>query len=462
MSEIGKYIYSGRLEKSIPSHSGRLENFYSDHSSIVFSTSFRRMMQKAQVFSLESNTSVRNRLTHSLEVADIGKTIARRIGQLLVDKGLADIEDVECMQSIVENACLIHDIGNPPFGHFGEEAIKQWFKLKAPDIFRKSTDQMNYEDNCSDLLFDFYHFDGNPQGLRIVSCLHSDLGRNGLNLTYSTILASIKYPNIGMISNEKLFGGKVGIFRTEEQKYRDVCVRSGHDCGKRYFLVYVMELADDISYCLSDIADGFEKKLIFSRDFKEGIAAICKKDKVDISGLIPDRAINNFGFQVSMRVAEKVIRDACIYFVENIDKYISGDAVEIIDDIESGRVLKCFKKFARQYIYTQQEVERIEIAGEKIVEGLLDHYGRLLNMKRDDFLYFVQKGDNKKRNGLDTEWRIFNQMSKRMLSVYDTITDKKSIDREWVSRAHFIVDYISGLTDNYALESYQNFMGISL
>src|SRR5690606_21046028 len=115
------------------------EEFYSDKSRIVFCSSFRRMMQKAQVFSLESNTSVRNRLTHSLEVADIGRMLARKVGTKLRQIGvIASEEEAECIQTIVESACLMHDIGNPPFGHFGEEAIKLWFKQKGAALLGKA------------------------------------------------------------------------------------------------------------------------------------------------------------------------------------------------------------------------------------------------------------------------------------------------------------------------------------
>jgi dGTPase len=114
------------------------------------------------------------------------------------------------------------------------------------------------------------------------------------------------------------------------------------------------------------------------------------------------------------------------------------------------------------FIYTDPEVQHIEIAGSRIVEGLLDHYGRLLELPRSGFAYFVEKGELRKHSGLDTEWRIFNQLSKRMLRVYRLAAETANGEDEWLARARLIVDYISGLTDTYALHVYQNFMGISL
>jgi dGTPase len=423
------------------------------------------MMQKAQVFSLESNTSVRNRLTHSLEVADIGKTIVRGIGRLLVAKDIATAEDVECMQCIVENACLIHDIGNPPFGHFGEQAIQRWSRMTAPALLRAATEQEKPALGTSELtaLVDFQNFDGNPQGFRIVTRLHSDLDEYGLNLTHSTLLASVKYPHWGTPKPDVQFQKKIGIFESELDVYKEVCSACKHTPEKRYFLAYIMELADDICYCLSDIADSFEKRVTTWREFEAEFKKICDEKDVDGSKVLPDGAIKNFGYQVSIKASRAVIEEATQYFVDHLDDYLSGEAGELSKDIRSGDLLECFKLFARRHIYTEQEVQRIEIAGSKIVEGLLEHYGRLLRLPRTDFMHFVDKDSVPKGGHLDTEWRIYKQLSPRMIKVYEASLSKSSSDaEEWLCRARLIIDYVSGLTDQYALETYQNFMGISL
>lgn len=462
-------IFTGRLRASTITRQWRAENFYSDKSRIVFCSSFRRLMQKAQVFSLESNTSVRNRLTHSLEVADIGRTIARKVGKKLEARGLATSEETECMQSIVENACLLHDIGNPPFGHFGEAAIKKWFNTNANGLLSK-VDREQYqfkldhspESSPSRALNDFQLFDGNPQGFRIATRLHCDVDHFGLNLTFSTLLATIKYPNAGQVQKEALFPKKLGVFSSESAIYREICDRCGIKSGRRYFLAYLTELADDICYCLSDIADSFEKRVFQSRDFKGEFRAICEEHGVDMKAIIPKTTINNFGYEVSIKVAQRLMEEAAEHFSKNLEIYIDGSAPELSDALPSGKILKCFKTFARRFIYTDQEVQRIEIAGSKIVEGLLEHYGRLLNLPREDFNYFIERGELRKNSGLDTEWRIFNQLSKRMLKVYRFAAKDCSNEDEWIARARLLVDYISGLTDNHALRVYQNFMGISL
>jgi dGTPase len=420
------------------------------------------MMQKALVFSLESNTSVRNRLTHSLEVADVGRTLARHMGKQLEAKGIATPEVTECIQSIVENACLLHDIGNPPFGHFGEQAIRSWFDTRGVALFSKAREHrlpLALPDDTREMLNDFLLFDGNPQGFRIVTRLHCDVDHFGLNLTSSSLLAAIKYPKYG-----SQFGKKLGVFSSERKIYENVCSLCGIESGKRYFLAYVMELADDVCYCLSDIADGFEKRVMASRDFKDEFRKICEAENVDVTTVIPKKMekINNFGYEVAIKITRQIIDEAAKHFAENIDSYLDGTAKEMSEDLPTGKILKCFKTFARRFIYTDHEVQRIEIAGSRIVEGLLDHYGRLLEIPRDDFAYFVDRGELRKHSGLDTEWRIFNQLSRRMIRVYKQSADQASRDEEWIMRARLIVDYISGLTDSHALHVYQNFMGISL
>jgi dGTPase len=312
-------LYPYRLRPSTIKRDWHSEDFHSDKSRIVFCSSFRRMMQKAQVFSLESNTSVRNRLTHSLEVADIGRTLTRKIGKRLEKAGIASPEENECMQCIVESACLLHDIGNPPFGHFGEEAIKRWFQNQGAQLFGKKRKQLELGLGTSPQLFDFQMFDGNPQGFRIATKLHCDVDLFGLNLTCSTLLASIKYPNCGSILPGALFGKKIGIFASERNAYHRICQLSSFEPGRRYFLAYLMELADDICYCLSDIADSFEKRLISSRDFKEEFRKICEAQNVDSDTILPKEPIASFPYQVSIKVATRLMNEASIYFAEHID-----------------------------------------------------------------------------------------------------------------------------------------------
>ncbi len=460
--KISDYLYPHRLRPSTVARNDRLEEFLSDHSRIIFCSSFRKMMQKAQVFSLETNSSVRNRLTHSLEVADIGRTIARKVGDALQKQKKATLEDIYCLEAIIENACLIHDIGNPPFGHFGEEAIKRWYTNTIPD-FKKLQDMPSCVSEKLES-FDLKHFDGNPQGFRIVAKLHADLDNYGLNLTASTLLATLKYPCSSEEQKNAHNYKKIGIFSSERDKYEDICKQVAHPIGQRYFLVYLMELADDICYCLSDIADAFEKRVIDSRFFKEEFRKIADESKLSpdlYTKILPSTPISNFSHEVSIKVSRLCIDAAVNYFTSNIDAYIEGKEDELIKRIPEGKILECLKIFSRRHIYTEREIQRIEIAGHKIVLGLLEHYGALLKISPEHFQYFCEKGEIPRGEKLDIEWRIFNQLSKRMLKSYKNNLNEDS-EPEWFCRCRLIVDYISGMTDQMALDVYQNIMGISL
>lgn len=413
------------------------------------------MMQKAQVFSLEKDSAVRNRLTHSLEVSDIGRSIARSVATKLYEAKRIKYVTAESIQLIVENACLIHDVGNPPFGHFGEEAIKKWFSANG------KLSGKTYGINDSDII-DLMNFDGNPQGLRILTKLHNECDDFGLNLTASTLLASIKYPNWGGTNSSTAFKKKIGIFDSELETYRNICAATNHPLGKRYFLAYLMELADDICYCLSDIADGFEKKIFNASEFATEYNDICASNGLSPLPFSKSGKEFNYNLDFSVKFSQGTIREASDLFSKNVDEYILGDRNELSVDIQMGRYLDCLKMFARKYIYSSREAQSIEIAGYKIMTGLLEHYGMLLLLSRDDFNYFVEKSEMPKGRNLDFEWRVFNQLPNRFIQSYRRFSADKKAREEWIVRARLIVDYLSGLTDQSALLEYQNFMGISL
>lgn len=424
------------------------------------------MMQKAQVFSLERNTSVRNRLTHTLEVADVGRNIAFQLGRLLEKTNKATADDTKCLMSIVENACLMHDIGNPPFGHFGEKAIRQWFEEQAPSVFDKRQEQLQLQLKLENSdLYDFIHFDGNPQGFRIVSTLHNEIDEFGLNLTHSTLLASVKYPQIGKIKPKTLFSKKLGVFSSEENIYNEICGETNHPVGKRYFATYLMELADDICYCLSDIADAFEKGVIDSRLFKEEFRNICKEaSATDLAKkFIPNEPIANFSHEVAIPASRQCVSEAASHVAHNLDAFLNGEAEELMDIIDTARIFRCLKTFAKRYIYTSPEAQKIEIAGFRIVHGLLSHFGQLLHLSENEFVHFVKHNTMPDNSDRELEWRVYNQLSPRMIQAYRTNLRKpEGKEKEWFERCRLIVDYVSGLTDQSALRMYQNVEGISL
>lgn len=456
-----KIIIPYRIRQTTIPNRYNLEEFYSDRSRITYSSSFRRLQQKAQVFPLEPNSSVRTRLTHSLEVADLGRTLALEIANELHKKDLIDKDMIQEIVAIVVNACLLHDIGNPPFGHFGEEAIKRWFSEKWEDCAIAAG--VNRE-ILKDYITDFTQFDGNPQGLRIILRLHCERNESGLNLTLPTILSSIKYTRSTDEPCNNDIKKKPGYFQTEKPIIEKLYKVIEWDREKRFPLVYIMEAADDIAYCLSDISDGIEKKIITAREFIHDIEKAWKQKYEDEKFPIklPQGDIEYFNI-VCVDLSKCIMAEAVNNYINNHDIIFSGTAKNLINEDGMGRVLKIINNVARNKLYRSQEAENIELSGYKIITGLLKHFSYLLRLKREKFELFIDETKSPQGQGIDLEWRLFNRISKRCIKSYNYQINEFKADNEmeWFLRAHLILDHISNMTDDYALAIYQMLEGIS-
>ena len=234
------------------------EEMESDRGRSIKSAAVRRLQQKTQVFPLEANAAVRSRLTHSLEVQQVGRYISKLILKNF-DKEQIDIKYREGFVSAVEIACLLHDIGNPPFGHFGEEAINEWTKNHLAKIIR---DLYKNEKLCEQLIEDLCNFEGNAQGIRLLQNIQE------LNLTYTQLACLIKYtrpafegkpnePSLYMYRKKK-----PGYYFSEKHLYEKIQTELSIGCGCRFPLTYIMEAADDISYCIADIEDAVDKGIL--------------------------------------------------------------------------------------------------------------------------------------------------------------------------------------------------------
>ena len=482
-----------------------VDEFYSDRTRIIYYPGFRRMQQKAQVFSLEKNPGVRSRLTHSIEVSDVGRRLALRVGTELNQKGLLDKKYNDSLMAIVENACLLHDLGNPPFGHFGETAIKKWWK----ENYKKYIDDYNTRASIvsaknisfstkeeKDFLKDFEEFDGNPQGLRNILRVCKNLDQtetkvqSGLNLSYPTILCNVKYTRYaGEIRKQNIAKGivkKAGYFQSERNIFDKIYSEMGMYPEKyRYPFVYIMEAADDIAYGLSDIADGIEKKIMDLEFFADKFIELWGEDECgNIEDVIPNdvykliknpkgNIIKDFNNLLGSRWKGIMINDVVAEYVENIERYLTGTVESLLDntsDSLSNKILKIVKKISRDYIYRAPEAEEIEVAGYSIVSGLLGFFVQLLKLPYEEFKYFIDDTKSPVGKGVDLEWRIFNRLSRTCVESYkqqlielkDYFKNISFENLEWWLRVHLIIDHISGMTDDYALKTYQNCQGIDI
>ncbi len=392
MSEsFNRFICSERIGKSTVHRPTQIDEFYSDRSRVLYCSSFRRLQQKAQVFSLEPNSSVRTRLTHSLEVSDIGRTLANSIAYELCSRHLLSPDNIHIVVSIVENACLLHDIGNPPFGHFGEAAIKDW----AQDYVKRHKCNPADISTLNSLMEDFLQFDGNPQGFRTVTRLHSERDDKGLNLTYSTLLCILKYS------------------------------RAAGEEGEKPLPIPVK---------LPSI------------------------DSID--------ELNGFNLDISIPWSKAASKEAVNNFMSHIEEVSAGTAGSLISkNGEIGRVLATVKRVSRKYLYTSIKAESIELTGFSVITGILKRYERLLQLPAEEFRKIV---NHEQIDGRDYERRLFNRLGTRYVKAYQYALENVDMNNEHYSvyelwlRIHLIIDHISGMTDEFALETYQMLEGIQL
>lgn len=421
-------VTEDRLRDSTQGSRGILIASESDKGRVINSGAFRRLQQKAQVFPLEPNAAVRTRLTHSIEVSQIGRYLAQKVIQNFGSTS-GSYELLAAFVNTIETACLLHDIGNPPFGHLGESAVQEWFR----------------DDNNNAPVPDLCAFDGNPQGFRLTSFL-SGADNNGLNLTCTLLLSTVKYPwDHGRKPDDK----KIGLFSSDYAFYEKACNKLNWNAGLRFPFVRLMDTADEIAYSMSDLEDGLEKKIISLADLEQEFGA----------GRFPKGAVPPF-IKFKTDVINAAVLLAADTFTRRLDDILSGEHFDLIDEVgEIGQLLNQVNRFARARIYSDEAAEKVELAGRSVIKGLLSHFGELIKLSEDCFLALID-GDNKaiKKNNLDFQARLFRRLPKSYVEKYRL----ESRGDEKQRRSHLIVDFIAGMTDDFALETYQVLEGIKI
>lgn len=469
MNEREKYeqlLCTDRLRETTVKRDDKIDEFYSDRSRIIYSSSFRRLQQKAQVFSLESNSSIRTRLTHSMEVSDLGRTIANRIACKLAAKHFIDDKDIPSIVAIVENACLLHDIGNPPFGHFGETAIRDWAKSRGvkalPDGINKKDKLLN------ELMCDFYEFDGNPQGFRTVTKLHTDYDKYSLNLTSATMLCILKYSRAAGEKKGEGILKKAGYFQSEKKQVEEISKKAGSELHHRYPFTYIMEAADDVAYCMSDIADGIEKQVLTKEIFIEKFLEEWKEKyyEYELCKFMPKNENISYKKDISIAWSKKAMDEIVDNYFKNHEDVLYGNADSLVNEQGlMGRVLSVMKSVSRKILYTSFEAENIELTGYAVITGILRKYEKLLKLPAKKFEK-ISEGEIVDKT--EIERRLFNRLGKRYVTAYKYAVgelDKQDNSyevKEWWLRVHLLLDHVSGMTDDFALETYQMLEGINL
>lgn len=421
-------------------HDDRSE-FKRDYDRLIFSAPFRRMQNKTQVFPLPGSIFVHNRLTHSLEVASVGMSLGNDVARVLKQHHpeLAGTLFEE-IGTIVSTACLDHDMGNPPFGHSGEKAIQAYF--------REGGGQALQERISNEFWNDLTHFEGNANTFRLLTHRFHGRREGGFVMTYSTLASIVKYPHSSLYAGKK---GKFGFFCFEEEYFRRIAdelgmIRLSADGEPlryaRHPLVYLVEAADDICYEIMDIEDAHKLRILsFDETMKLLLGFFDEAHRQKIMQRITDEGItdNNEKVVYMRACAIGLLESECARtFVENEQAILDGEFVGSLIDHVSPLVRDAYKHCTNvsfERIYNSKPVLDVELSGYKIMETLMETLTEA---------------------AVSPEKFHSEQLRKRFSNQYDINSN------DFETRIMAVIDFISGMTDIFALDIYQKIQGISL
>lgn len=464
-----KTLLSARRERESQSRQKSADlrsEFEKDYHRIIGSASFRRLQDKTQVFPLDKSDFIRTRLTHSLEVSSLAKSLGQNIGENILkyrkNSGFT-IQMKEDISHILECAGLIHDIGNPPFGHFGEIAIREWFERNLPDL--KFKGQPVQELLTEQMKQDLLHFEGNAQALRLVTKLHYLVDEHGMNLTYALLNTIIKYPVPSVEVNENgadISKKKMGYYYADEEIFQKVTMVTGTE-NRRHPLTYILEAADDLAYKTADIEDAFVKGFITYHILEKELAVLEEQN--------PDCPFHPLGKlqQLYARGVEKEIQRPEAYAVKNwiisaqgfliscatfgfTSNYDSIMAGTFQSDLFCGTygepLMDLLGDMAYRYVFSSMAIYKMEVSESAILNDLMNRLVQAV-------LYF---DTDEKQGTIDS--RVVSFISDNYKNAYRLQAREKTEEEKLYLRLLLVTDYVCGMTDSYAKRLYQEMNGI--
>ncbi len=414
--------------------------FQRDYDRIIFSSPFRRLQNKTQVFPLPGSVFVHNRLTHSLEVASVGRSLGNIIAQKLLASGeVANSSLMGELGAIVSSACLAHDMGNPPFGHSGEEALSAFFSNGPCSRFEQ---HMNEREWC-----DLTNFEGNANAFRLLAHQFEGRREGGFALTYSTLASIVKYPFESVLKG----GKKYGFFQSEKALYRQIAeelgiCKRGDDPVEycRHPLVYLVEAADDICYQVMDVEDAHKLKILSTGQVRELYMGfydlqydheLLRRIERTLE-VVTD--VNEQAGYLRAGVIGKLVNECAGLFWDNREMMLEGTFEGSLFKELSGQTalaMDRIKKVSVEKIYNDSKVVQIEVAGYKVLGTLLE-----------EFTHAVMYPDH--------------NYSKKLISMMPLQYRGKHLTD--YHKLQSVLDYVSGMTDVYALDLYRKLKGISV
>lgn len=414
--------------------------FLRDYDRLIFSSPFRRLQNKTQVFPLPGSVFVHNRLTHSLEVASVGRSLGRIFYHRMrseypdVDQEVPYLRDVG---DIVAAACLSHDLGNPAFGHSGEAAISRFFQAGGGALYAQSVTEEEWAD--------LTHFEGNANALRILTHPFTGKDPNGFALTYTTLGAIIKYPCAAIDGHKKAHHRKkYGFFQSERHVFRKIADELGlleeadaPGVYRRHPLVYLVEAADDICYHIIDLEDAHRLKLLTYDEVEALLLPLCGDDGLKARLQQLDDLDSRVSLLRAKVINTLIVACAEVFTAEQpriLDGTFDRPLIDAIDD-ELREPMQRIADISIRQIYNAQSVVEIELAGYHVMNGLLEE--------------FVPAYLRPEKSKFD------RKLLALMPQQFHTDRD------DCYSKIRSVLDFVSGMTDLYAVELYRKIKGIS-
>ena len=415
--------------------------FQRDYDRIIFSSPFRRLQNKTQVFPLPGSIFVHNRLTHSLEVASVGRSLGNVLAaELEKRKELAGSDLFSMLGAIVSAACLAHDMGNPPFGHSGEKAISRYFAEGKGAVVKEMVSANEWND--------LTHFEGNANALRVLTHQFNGRRPGGFALTCATLASLVKYPYGSDAATGKKY--KYGYFVSERETFEEIAHEQGiirlseHPARYcRHPLAYLVEAADDITYQVMDVEDAHKLNILPTDETKAILMAFWDGD-MDFHRVAQTifATVTDPNEQISYLRAKfinKLVGECISVFMKHYDSIMDGKhASSLVDSLEgaSASAMKHCCALSVQRIYNHPSVVEVELAGYRILGALLDEF-------------------------IDAALNPQSHYAQKMLALLPE-QFRCSPDASVYTRIQSVLDFVSGMTDLYALELYRKIYGIQI
>ena len=442
-------IFTNQRTGNNPNTKASRTDFQRDFDRIIFSSAFRRLQNKTQVFPLPGSVFVHNRLTHSLEVSSVGRSLGSVIGEFIYGQFKNDLNEdsknfyLHNLSNVIAAGCLCHDVGNPAFGHSGEDAIASYFDRNDTSLKSKFN-----EKEWADLV----NFEGNANAIRVLAQQQQGKDAGGVQLTFATLASIAKYP-CEAIAKKKgvVHRKKFGFFQNEKDIFLEIAKRTSMlqeneepYIFKRHPFVWLVEAADDICYNIIDMEDAHRLGIVSTADCKNLFFELVKSETDDIKRVEQKLdSISNENEQISYlraKVINALINKSIEIYKNNFDKILQGNLEKGLLDIykSENKTLQDIESFSIEKIYNHKAVVEIENAGYNVMYELLDH-----------FIPSILKSTDERKS---YDKKALKLLPKQFF--YEDGTDYQKVLG--------VIDFVSGMTDNFATDLYRKIKGIDI